>query len=259
MAAATSTGGGNMRILLLNPNSSITMTQSMALAAQETPVSQTIKIDTYTAPAQAPASINDDVDIKASTTIILDGMGGLNLDKYDAVLVACFSVHSLVAQLSVRHPRLAVTGIFEASILSALSLVSSDSTGEQWGILTTGDFWEKHLADGVSEFLGRDGNAQDRKFCGVYSTGLTAGDFHTVSPDEIRAKLRAATTQLVRAGNVACVVMGCGGMAGLEDIIRSAARDVYGHERADKLYVVDGVKAGILQLHQTINSRYTFR
>lgn len=69
-----------------------------------------------------------------------------------------------------------------------------------------------------------------------------------------------ATARLIGDdGNVGCVVMGCGGMVGLEDSIRSAARDAYGHERADKLYVVDAVKAGILQLHQTINSRDTFR
>lgn len=222
-------------------------------------MTQLLQIDTYTAPASAPASINDDEGIRASTLAVQGHVGSINLDEYDAVLVACFSVHSLVAQLSVRHPRLAVTGIFEASILSALSLVSSDSTGERWGIVTTGEFWEKHLADGVGEFLGRDGSAKGCRFCGVYSTGLTAGDLHSVSPAETQAKLRAATTRLLGAGNVTCVVMGCGGMAGLEGIIRSAAEDAYGHERAGKLFIIDGVKAGIMQLHQIINSRDTFR
>lgn len=204
----------------------------------------------------APASINDDEGIRASAVAVQQDAGSLGLEDYQGVLVACFSVHGLVAQLSARHPHLTVMGIFEASILSALSLVSR---GEQWGIVTTGHFWEKHLSDGVGEFLGCGSGGEHRNFCGVYSTGLSAGDLHAASHDEIQAKVRAATTRLLHAGNVACVVMGCGGMAGLEDTIRTAAQLVYGQERAAKLYVVDGVKAGILQLHQTINSRNTFR
>jgi Asp/Glu/hydantoin racemase len=88
---------------------------------------------------------------------------------------------------------------------------------------------------------------------------LNAGDFHHVSPEEVRAKLKEATTQLLGAGNVTCVVMGCGGMAGLEDIIRSTAAEVYGKDRADALYIVDGVKAGVLQLEQTLRSKGAFR
>ncbi|KND86635.1 Uncharacterized protein C1F7.10 [Tolypocladium ophioglossoides CBS 100239] len=250
--------GRKMKILLLNPNSSQAMTQAMLLAARATPISDSLQIDTYTAPAPAPASIDDDADIEASTRLAVDDMAlwqDLDLRTYDAVLVACFSVHPLVAALAGRLPGLPVTGIFEASVLSALSLVVGT---ERWGIITTGKFWEAHLADGVGSFLGYEGASQCSKFCGVYSTGLTAGDFHTVSPDDIEAKLKAATKRLLSAGNVTCIAMGCGGMAGLEDIIRSAAREEYGGERAARLYIVDGVKAGILQLRQTISSTRTF-
>ncbi|PHH90951.1 hypothetical protein CDD83_2158 [Cordyceps sp. RAO-2017] len=256
------------RVLLLNPNSSSVMTQAMVLAANATPVSHSLQIDTYTAPAPAaPASINDDTDIRASTDAVLSHLYGeqnhqletTSVDRYDAVLVACFSVHSLVAQLSARHPGLAVTGIFEASVLTALSLVSGSVGEGKWGIVTTGHFWEGQLADGVGRLLGRDCAGEDRRFCGVFSTGLTAADFHTLSPDEVQGKLRAATVRLLAAGDVACVVMGCGGMAGLEDTIRSAARDAYGTQRAGSLYVVDAVKAGILQLRQVMDSRETFR
>lgn len=182
----------------------------------------------------------------------------LRSTKYDAILVACFSVHSLVTALTQWHPT--VTGIFEASLMTALSLINPKGA-EQWGIVTTGKFWEKHLTDGVNEFLGQlpESSGGNKKFAGVYSTGLNAGDFHRVSPEEVRAKLREATTKLLQSGNVTCVVMGCGGMAGLEDIIRSTAADVYSKERAEKLYIVDGVKAGVLQLEQTIRSKGIFR
>lgn len=171
----------------------------------------------------------------------------LTQGKWDAILVACFSVHSLVPQLSA-HFQGPVTGIFEASILTALSLIKP---GEKWGIVTTGNFWEKHLSDGVDEYLGvKSGNHS--KFAGVFTSGLTAGEFHTVSPDQVEKKLSLATKQLLQSGNVSCVVMGCGGMAGLEDMIRSTAVVVYGEKRANELFIVDGVRAGIMQLYQSI-------
>ncbi|KJZ71178.1 hypothetical protein HIM_09433 [Hirsutella minnesotensis 3608] len=250
-----------MKILLLNPNSSTAMTHAMTLAAQSVSVTDSLQIDPYTAPSSAPASINNDSDIEASTLVVQEDLihrKSIHLGDYDAVLVACYSAHTLVPQLANQFPNLAVTGIFEASILTGLSLISSTPNQEQWGIVTTGEFWESHLARGISDFLGRDGTG-DAKFAGVFSTGLTAGDFHTVSPDEVREKLKAATARLLHSGNVTCVAMGCGGMAGLEDIIRSTARQVYGQERAAALYVVDGVKAGILQLFLTVHSRRVFR
>lgn len=230
-----------------------------------------MEIETYTAPQSAPDSINDDEGIEASTQAVLGdtfitqklAQGGSS--KYDAVLVACFSVHNLVGELA-KAADLAVTGIFEASILTALSLLPASGLGK-WGIVTTGQFWEKHLSDGVSEFLGQSNTTtsssisasnSSSKFAGVFSTGLTAGDFHTVSPQDVEAKLKHSTRRLFASGEVRCVVMGCGGMAGLEDIIRSVAVEVYGEDKAQAVYIVDGVQAGILQLQQTVLSRRTF-
>ena len=201
------------------------------------------------------------MDIAASAEAVLGDLGkGLDLStsQYDAILVACFSVHTLVPEL-LRRSNVAVTGIFEASILSALSLLPAAGSQEKWGIVTTGKFSEDHLTNGVNEFLGQNGADQNRKFAGTYSTGLNAGDFHVVPPEEVQAKLKEATTKLLKTGKVTCVVMGCGGMAGLEDIIRSTAAEVYGEEDANNLYVLDGVKAGILQLEQTIYGRRAFR
>lgn len=209
-----------------------------------------------TASLKAPSSINNDEDIQASTTVVLEELPPTDFarNNWDAILVACFSVHTLVPELSAWFDG-PVTGIFEASILTAMALLKP---GEEWGIVTTGRFWEEHLSSGVYEFLGvKEGG--NTKFAGVASSGLTAGDFHTVSPDEVRAKLSLATRELLESGNVCCVVMGCGGMAGLEDVIRSTAEEVYGEERARDLYIVDGVKAGIMQLHQSINGAMTFR
>jgi Asp/Glu/hydantoin racemase len=182
------------------------------------------------------------------------------LRQYDAVLVACYSAHPLVEMLADRDGefgRLAVTGIFEASILTCLSLLRP---GKKWGIVTTGRFWEDHLTRGVNGFLGVESREPNSKFAGVETTGLTAGDFHGgLDPEFVGQKLREATRRLLEKGDVECVVMGCAGMAGLEEIIRSVAVDKYGPTEANQLLVVDGVRAGIALLDQIARNRRLFQ
>lgn len=152
-----------------------------------------------------------------------------------------------------------MTGIFEASVMTALSLLPSPAYLDRWGIVTTGKFWEDHLSNGVKSLLGQDPSDKNTRFAGVFSTGLNAGDFHSISPEEVKAKLKEATSQLLNLGNVACVLMGCGGMAGLEDIIRSTAVELYGKAEADRVYIIDGVKAGVMELEQAVRSKRAFR
>ncbi|KAI1336674.1 Asp/Glu/hydantoin racemase [Xylariaceae sp. FL0016] len=273
--------GRTTKILILNPNSSQAMTDGMQAIINNIQVPYSTEVHTYTAPPSSPASINDGHDIQSSTTAVLsDPAIAKNPELpsiYDGILVACFSVHPLVPKLQTLAPTSlkpgaapAVTGIFESSVLTALSLLGPS---EKWGIVTTGKFWEDHLSRGVAEFLGFPADLGDAaphsKFAGVESTGLNAGDFHHgVDPAIIRRKLVEATKRLFESGNktmnsrtvsgspVTCIVMGCAGMAGLEEIIRSAASELYGGEFAYKtLHVVDGVRAGIMQIEQTIKHR----
>ncbi|KAF5660053.1 DCG1-like protein [Fusarium heterosporum] len=255
----------NLRILVLNPNSSSTMTDGMANAIRQMslPDSQkSVEIYTYTAPPHsAPDSINDQDDISRSTQAVLDDPKieeELDSDKYDAVLVACFSVHTLVSKLT-RYRHLSVIGIFEASILTSYSFMSAPDNAGKWGIVTTGKFWEEHLSDGVKSLLGQEKGGVNSKFAGVFSSGLTAGDFHTVPPEQVREKLVEATKRLLNEGQVSVVVMGCGGMAGLENIIRSTAIEMYGKADGNLVYIVDGVKSGVMQLEQMVRSKRIFR
>lgn len=226
---------------------------------------QSVNVHTYTAPPESPASINDAEGIQVSTDVVLkDLTQSGELDKYDGVLIACYSVHPLVGHLAERYKnKLAVTGIFEASVLTATSvlppaILSAGSPQSQWGIVTTGVFWEEHLGTGVLKFLGQKAGSENVKFRGVASTGLSAGDFHRVSAEEVNNKLQEATRRLLGGGGVGCVVMGCAGMAGLEEIIRTTAVKQYGTESGSSIFVVDGVKAGVLQLEQMVKSRRLF-
>jgi len=190
---------------------------------------------------------------------------GSGAGEYEGILLACFSVHPLVKRLpAVFGDGVLVTGIFEASILTSLSLISpypsQDSARQAWGIVTTGNFWEAHLSSGVNAYLGQEPASGSSKFAGVFSTGLNAGDFHgRVPPGVIRGKLREAARKLLASGAVGCVIMGCAGMAGLEEIIRAAAIEEYGPERGSRVCVIDGVKAGVVLLDQMIRNKRMFQ
>ncbi|KAI0411922.1 hydantoin racemase [Xylaria grammica] len=244
--------GQGSKILLLNPNSSTSMTEGMKTVINDIDVPYSTEVYTYTGPSGCPASINDGDDIEKSTSAVLadfDAGSG-----YHGIVVACFSVHPLVPKLqSLSGPNCAVTGIFEASVLAAISLVEP---GQKWGIVTTGKFWEDHLSDGVKAFLGADVKDSNAKFAGVESTGLNASDFHHgVDPAVVRQKLKKATKRLFDAGQVHVIVMGCAGMAGLEDIIREAANEERGEEFAYSiLHVIDGVRAGVMQVDHMIRN-----
>ncbi len=278
--------------MVLNPNSSQAMTDGMMRAINTTAADlglpHSTEIHAYTAPAPAaPASIDDDVGIGRSRAAVLDDLRGNDgewaaaVAAYDGILVACFSVHPLVGELQDPMRRRAVTGIFEASILMALSLLpppryhrpprsydyvreagrEEDEDEEQWGIVTTGKFWENHLAEGVRAFLGISTSAdpyRNSRFAGVESTGLNASDFHsdTVTPDVVRGKLAEATKRLLRGGRTTVILMGCAGMAGLEEIIRGAAAEAVNERFAyEVLHVVDGVRAGLMQIDTVIKNQ----
>lgn len=261
MATTNLVRGQTTKILVLNPNSSQAMTEGMKSVINAVDLPPSTEIHTYTAPASSPASINDGTDIAASTEAVLTNIHSVQ-DSYDGILVACFSVHPLVQKLqAARKTPGSVTGIFESSIVTAMTLLEE---GQKWGVVTTGKFWEQHLSDGVKHFIGAKETDNNTKFAGVESTGLNAGDFHHgVSPEVVREKLKAATKRLLAKGDVTVIVMGCAGMAGLEENIRSAAAEEKGEAFAyEQLHVVDGVRAGIMLVdtaikHQRLRRRPT--
>ncbi|KAK1777055.1 hydantoin racemase [Copromyces sp. CBS 386.78] len=255
-----------IRILILNPNSSKSMTDGMEKSISSLNLPDHIQIQYYTAPSSSPASINDGHDVQTSAAEVLKDLQPDDLrQNQDAIIVCCFSVHPLVPKLSelLGPISISVTGIFEAAALTSLSLLTGRPTNKKWGIVTTGTYWEDHLTRGVHEFLGYgagENKNKNYKFAGVQTTGLNAGDFHgEIPPEEIDAKLAEATRRLLRtSADVECVVMGCAGMAGLEQIIRRTAIEEYGEEKGRKVMVVDGVRAGVGLLVEMVKNRRMF-
>lgn len=189
--------------------------------------------------------------------------------KYDGFLVACYSAHPLVGLLkdAIQNyedahptaPRKYVTGIFEASVLSSLSLISAFQltsgpdkvpARDTFGIVSTGNVWETELSRAVTDMLLKpDDNANSAssaRFAGVATTGLTAVELHTTSAEEVRRRVSDATEQLLRNSSdpVGAVCMGCAGMAGMEEAVREGCFRAYGQQLGNRVKIVDGVVAG---------------
>lgn len=232
------------KILLINPNSSRAMTaclEEMLAAWKEHETNGAIQIVTYTAPS-GPASINDKNDGDESAVIVMNDLQS-TLGSYDAFLVACYSAHPLVPMLQGQvGPHVHVTGIFEASITTALSLYD---WRYKFGIISTGVYWKDALSEAIMEFLDVE---SFKRFKGVETTGLDAGELHSASPELVRTKIMEATKRLVRFYDVRVICLGCAGMSGLDDIVYEALVEALGQKEADRVHIVDGVKAGIVLL-----------
>jgi Asp/Glu/hydantoin racemase len=133
-----------------------------------------------------------------------------------------------------------VTGIFEASVTTSLSLTSDN---QAFGIVSTGKVWEETLRIAVHAFLGA---GDSERFAGCETTGLNASELHDLPAGEVKAKMMDATTRLLkRTGEVNAICLGCAGMVGLDEAVREACKKELGDERGEQVRIVDGVKAGV--------------
>lgn len=212
-------------------------------------------------------SINNGEDSVNSALYSLPSLKPL-VPKYDAFLVACYSAHPLVGMLKEEikeyaerigeRSRKYVTGIFEASVATALALVSSyhmvgktekSTSPETFGIISTGKAWEKELGDAVVDMLsGPSGAVGERgagRFAGVETTGLTAIELHSTPAEEVHRRLRDATERLVSRSEVGAICLGCAGMAGMGEAVGEGCVRALGPTKGSRVRVIDGVVAGI--------------
>ncbi|KFY29908.1 hypothetical protein V494_08383 [Pseudogymnoascus sp. VKM F-4513 (FW-928)] len=260
-----------VQILVINPNSNRDMSVGIGklIEGQLYPPEHT-KLITFTA-SSGPTSIDNAADALVSAKVISNDIAQITpyFAARDAFIVACFSPHPLVSLLR-NHPALyrkPVVGIFEASISVSLSMlplsvpdeyvnlpITADPqpparkfTGTKFGIVTTGAAWVPVLTAGVNDYLGLPATeiSQSARFKGVESTGLTAEQLHTTPAEEVRERVVKATRRLVADGDVAVVVLGCAGMAGMNKWVDDACVEELGRKAASLIRVVDGIKAGV--------------
>jgi len=279
-------------VLIINPNTSTQMTDALKPIVEN--LSYDVQFDYFTAPSTSVTlpggrvidgvpSIDSGEDSARSALHCRSFLEPL-LSKHDAFLVACYSAHPLVGMLkeSIDKPqemagyeeplirqsaagessrrRKYVTGIFEASVSTSLTLISSfqlfddrnlkkRQATDMFGIITTGSIWKSELTEAVAQMLvrpdGNDGNSTSR-FAGVETTGLTAIQLHKTPPEEVRKRMIDATETLLKnaPSPVSAVCLGCAGMAGMEEAVREGCVKAY-QERGRSVCIIDGVVAGV--------------
>jgi Asp/Glu/hydantoin racemase len=215
-----------------------------------------VDVSYFTCPTPGISSINSPADSAESAKLCLPHLLPL-LPHYDAFLIACYSHHPLVPQLKAECTALAtastsedggvgarkyVTGIFEASVLASLSLLSEVET---FGIVSTGKVWEDALTEAVRAFLGVNSVS---RYSGTETTGLNATELHDLPAEQVQAKMKEATKRLLKRGNVNAICLGCAGMVGLDEAVRTACIEALGQGAGQKVHIIDGVKAGVAQL-----------
>lgn len=272
-------------ILIINPNTSTHMTDALKPILDSLQYTD-IQFDYFTAPSE-PATLPDgsfvhgiasinNCDDSAQSAVHCKPFLEPLVPEYDAFLVACYSAHPLVgilkekvrkleetnlpSRLSIsRSQRKYVTGIFEATVMTSLSLISSfhledevelrkSQAKDTFGIISTGDAWKTELNNAVKKLLvgPEDEKASTTRFAGVETTGLSAIELHTTPPDEVNRRLGEATERLIKSSTypVSAICMGCAGMAGMEEAVRAGCVSAYGDRQGNRVRIVDGVVAG---------------
>lgn len=230
------------------------MTKLLHPVIESVGLSEQLQASYFTCPSPGIPSINSPADAQKSAEYCLPHLLP-QIPHHDAFLVACYSHHPLVQQLKDESTKLStaatshgsgahkhVTGIFEASVLAALSLIPE---GVSFGIVSTGKVWETALTNAIHSFFG---SSRMSRYAGTETTGLNADQLHDLPAEQVREKMMDATKRLLRKEKVSAICLGCAGMVGLDEAISTACIEELGEEQGKRVHIVDGVKAGVVQL-----------
>ena len=185
----------NERIVVINPNSSVDVTDGIDAAMQPLRFSDGPSIDCLTLKDGPPGiETQRHVDSVVGPLCDLIEREGNNTDAF---VIACFSdpgLHS--ARETTTRP---VMGISESGITTALTL------GEKFGIIAI-------LPEGVTRHkryirqMGLEGRLAGDRAIGVGVTGLSA-------EEEVESRMTAVGRKLIEEDGADTLIMGCAGMA----------------------------------------------
>ncbi|MFP6727867.1 MAG: aspartate/glutamate racemase family protein [Alphaproteobacteria bacterium] len=185
----------NERIVVINPNSSVDVTDGIDAAMEPLRFSDGPSIDCLTLKDGPPGiETQRHVDSVVGPLCDLIEREGNNTDAF---VIACFSdpgLHS--ARETTTRP---VMGISESGITTALTL------GEKFGIIAI-------LPEGVTRHkryirqMGLEGRLAGDRAIGVGVTGLSA-------EEEVESRMTAVGRKLIEEDGADTLIMGCAGMA----------------------------------------------
>ena len=186
-----------MRIIVINPNSSEEMTQSIHKVLQD--IKRPGTDLTVVRNVGAPMAIQSAVDAAHATPLILEHVKRANAEGCDAIILACFSDPGLEAAREVSD--VLVLGIEEITLHIAASL------GHKYTILTP-------LANRIAS------KEQDvRRFkadpacASVRALGMTVSETEA-DPGRAKERILTVAKEAIEEDGAEVIILGCAGMAG---------------------------------------------
>ena len=217
-----------IRILLVNPNSTESMTADCVALARPT-LPPDVELTGFTAPKPSPSAIESHFDNVMSAAAAARAVLPLAA-THDAVLVACYSEHFLIKMLREELPGQPVCGIMEASLAVARTL------GGRFGLVATSDRSRINHRDTIH-------NMGLSNFCaGIASCKLGVLDLHAddaEAQERVNKAVFKASQSLVDQG-AEVLTLGCAGMLPLKIAVEKAV--------GPNVTVIDGVLAGVHHL-----------
>lgn len=215
-----------IRILLCNPNSTTSMTDNCVKTVEPT-LPPDVEVVGFTAPHPAPSAIEGNFDNICSAAAAARAILPLqHREKFDAVLVACYSNHALIRMLREEFDVPAI-GIMEASLFAARTL------GGKFGIIAT-SYRSKVLQEEAVRHYGME------SFCaGIESCNVGVLDLERRPRKQVLDAMGEVGKTLAAKG-AEVLTLGCAGMTDM----KVAVEDAVGKE----VRVVDGVVAGVHHL-----------
>lgn len=205
-----------MRILVVNPNTTASMTDSIGACAARVTTAEVVAVN----PAMGPASIESHYDEALAVPGLLTEIERGERDGAQGTVIACFGDPGLDAAREIAVGP--VVGIAEAAMHLATLL------GRTFGIVTT-----------LSRTIGTAHDLVERYGFGGRCVAIRACDIAVLDLDVPGSPARAVVTELCRRvveeDGADSVVLGCAGMADFCDEVSAAIG----------VPVIDGVAAGV--------------
>ena len=228
-----------MKIMVINPNTSVSMTDHLRreLAAIVRPGTEL----TVTCPERGPVSIESAYDEALAVPPTLELVQRANREGYDAVILACFSDPGLYAAKEVSD--ILVVGIQEVSLRVATTL------GARFTILTLfkeriphkeNDVWRNRLTPYLAS---------------VRELGMSVLETDE-RPDEAKRRIREVARKAVEEDGAEVIVLGCAGMVGYaEEAARELGVVVIDPTSVTLKYTEAMVEAGVVQSKRAFYAR----
>ena len=186
-----------MRIMIINPNTSISMTDH--IREKLIPLKRSDTELTVTCPDKGPETIESAYDEAFATPPTLELVRKANVEGYDAVVLACFSDPGLHAAREISS--IPIIGIEESSLHVAAML------GAKFSIMTprktriAAKQEEVHIR-GMNYFL-----------ASVRSLDLSVAETDA-DPEKTKQRIFDVATKAVQEDGAEVIILGCAGMAG---------------------------------------------